>query len=504
MISFNEYQQSKTTNFLAIECFNMLCNVGIDPNNFLEWLVKKDFQVNDVDIKKFVVNNSFSLNEAGVSPPPVPPLSPKRTPLQIAMQDPARKGMVQRALQSLDVLKKHLDSSIKRGGLLGKQPDFNQILNSVISSVTNLSSGKSASTSPPPLPKDTPKSPPPLPKDYVDSYKNPDRFSDHYEQPDGKKLLKEWIKTESLLKQRNIDVKLFLHYLNETKGDLNESFAAVDALASGAMGAVGGFFTGGFKGAAEGAKTRYHASLDKAEINAMTDVKNNLDILVKSLPDKNAPIAKQLQAFNAKIKSIITPETASKADEPKTGEQSKVVEPVIIKFSKALEIIKSGKELGEQDLSMIEDKEAKQQLVNALTRSLPIKDGTQVEENKIKYTFKKGKWYYPTPGATVAGGAEEAVADDKTQEILNAKYPPDGDKLDAFWALLKDLELSEKAGKLEEGIQTFYNKLKGIKQIPDKLQKSLVQIFKPKTPTKNESIYYRMDYTKYVSDLING
>lgn len=414
MISFNQYQQNKKINVLASECFNSLCDIGIDPNNFLEWLAKKDFQVNETEISKFVKNNS--LNEAGVPPKP--------TPLQTAMKDPARKAMVQRALQSLKTLQGHLANSIKRGGLLGKQPDFNKILNQVINTVSTI------------------------------------------------------------------------------KENVNEAFGqTVDALASGAMGAVGGFLSGGFKGMARGAKSAYHGSLDQGEINAMKDVKDNLDTLINSLPDKNAPIVKQLQAFNAKIQPLIEPAAMAQAQQPQAGGEQQnqkvgTVETVNNELLKALETIKAGKE---PELDMIKDKDAKQQLVIMLKESLPIADGKEIEDGGVKYTFKDGKWFAPSPYAGL-GGPSLQEADAAKQQDLNAKYPPTGKSVDEFWKELQNLVKAEKVGKIANAMSNLHNRLQKIKQIPDKLRNYLIQLLQG----KNESVYYTMDYSDYVSDLIKG
>lgn len=486
MISFNEYQQSKRTNILATECFNMLCDVGIDPNNFLEWLSKQDYQVDDVEIAKFITNNSSSLNEAGVPPKP--------TPLQTAMKDPARRGMVQRALQSLKVLQGQLAASIKRGGLLGKQPDFNMILNQTINAVSSI------------------------------------------------------------------------------KENVNEAFGqTVDALASGAMGAMSGLLSGGFKGMVRGAKSAYQGSLDQSEINAMQDVKDNLDTLINALPDKNAPITKQLQAFNAKISPLIGGEKMAQAKEPTQEAEPKQktvgLSKVYNEFKVAFDNLNAGKPA---DFPSIKDKAMKDKIIEVLKFSLPLKDGSEADYQlkngqivahnkanfvfykdkwylppsditkpvnptsnpagaevtdattvaelnqkypvkKVRYTFKGGKWVLPQTTGTGPMGALTGTfteVDPDVASILSKKFPPQGSKntiIDEIGKMIQVIEKGKsgmKVGEIKTSLNNRFQKDPNLKQRPDVIN-YIVDMFVD-AMSKNESVYYTMDYSDYVSDLIKG
>lgn len=522
MISFNDYQKLKSINFLATECFHVLCEAGIDPNEYVEWLYKNEFQVNENQINHYIGEKIVKLEAApatsaaasikpnpvapasGVSKPnPATPAMPAQrptsmmTPLQQAMKDPARQGMVNRALQSLQVLQKSMADSIKRGGILGKQADLNKLLSQTINAVTSLTPSKLYAAQ---QPKAAPAAQPEE-DEYTKSYRDPNqnRFSDHYEQPYNKKLLKEWIKTESLLKANNIDVKTFLNYVKKSNGNLNEAFGStLDALGSGAVGAVGGLLSGGFKGMVRGAKAGYHASLDKGEINAMQDAKSNLDILIQSLPDKNAPIVKQLQAFNAKIEPLVSPQAMAQAQEPQAGEETGKQKAGVIQnlnddLLRAYESVKAGKE---PEFSMIKDPDMKQEMTVAMKRSFPLKDGFETELDNVKYYFKDKKW---TTRSVTTGNLEE-VADKNIVDNLNKKYPPEGESLNEFWKEFQDLINAEKSGALQSAMTNLHNRLQKIRPISDKLRNYLMQLLQG----KNESVYYTMDYSKYVSDLING
>ena len=53
MIPFNEYQQWKRTENLALECFNKLYDIGINPESYVQWIYSEDFNVNENQIAKY-------------------------------------------------------------------------------------------------------------------------------------------------------------------------------------------------------------------------------------------------------------------------------------------------------------------------------------------------------------------------------------------------------------------------------------------------------------------
>lgn len=537
MIPFNEYQQWKRTENLALECFNKLYDIGINPESYVQWIYSENFDVNENQIAKYI-NKSY-LFELAAGP----------TPLQAAMKDPTKQAMVQRSLVALKKFQQSFLTSLKRGGLLGKQTDLNKLLGNTINAVQSLNPKSptpppAPNPVPPPLPKPNPV-PPPVPNTSPDETKpfvsNPN-ISDHYEISRNKILLKEWKKTESILKGYNIDVKTFLKNVKNV-GDLDEGLAVtldgldealatnLDAIGSGAMGAIGGLFSGGFKGMVKGAKERYNASLDKAETDIAQDVKDNLDALINALPDKNAPIVKQLQSFNQKIEPIVNPNSSmAQAEEPKGGEQQQqaaagTVEKVHNELLKAFETIKSGKD---PIISSIQDNAMKDEIVKMLKFSVPLQDGSSVEDAGVKYTFKNNKWYtlppkpsspdetkpfvsnpnisdhyepsrnkrllkeMDLPGYTSKSELQEV--DPKKQEELNAKYPAAG-KPNVLLDVLKKLMKAEKVGKLANAIGDLQKET----SIPEKLRNYLVNLLQG----KNESVYFTMDYSEFVSDLTN-
>jgi len=561
MIPFNEYQQWKRTENLALECFNKLYDIGINPESYVQWIYSENFDVNENQIAKYI-NKSY-LFELAAGP----------TPLQAAMKDPTKQAMVQRSLVALKKFQQSFLTSLKRGGLLGKQTDLNQLIGNTIYAVQSLNPKSPTpppvpNPVPPPLPKPNPVPPPlpkpnpvppPVPKPDPD-YTAPDRFSDHYELSRNKRLLKEWKKTESILKGYNIDVKTFLKNVKNV-GDLDEGLAVtldgldeglatnLDAIGSGAMGAIGGLFSGGFKGMVKGAKERYNSSLDKAETDIAQDVKNNLDDLINALPDKNEPIVKQLQSFNQKIEPIVNPDSSmAQAEEPKGDEQQAAagtagtVEKVHNELLKAFETIKSGKD---PIISSIKDNAMKDEIVKMLKFSVPLQDGSSVEDEGVKYTFKNNKWYTLPPKQNTepdsAGkydpskydprkdvakpntepdytapdrfsdhyepsrnkrlfkefdlpGYTSQEVEPKKQAELNAKYPAAG-KPNVLLDVLKKLMKAEKAGNLTNAIDDLQKET----SIPEKLRNYLVNLLQG----KNESVYFTMDYSEFVSDLTN-
>jgi len=580
MIPFNEYQQWKRTENLALECFNKLYDIGINPESYVQWIYSENFDVNENQIAKYI-NKSYLFELAAApapaapapaapaaTPPPLPsPINPKElSALQYAMKDPTKQAMLQRSLVALKKFQQSFLTSLKRGGILGKQVDLNKLLGNTINAVQSLNprSPKPSSAPnpvPPPLPNPVP---PPLPNtspDETDRYvSNHKEFVDHYELSRKKRLLKEWKKTESILKGYNIDVKTLLKNVRNV-GDLDEGRAVtldgldeglatnLDAIGSGAMGAIGGLFSGGFKGMVKGAKERYNSSLDKAETDIAQDVKNNLDDLINALPDKNSKIVKMLQSFNQKIEPIVNPDSSmAQAEEPKGGEQQAAagtagtVEKVHNELLKAFETIKSGKD---PIISSIKDNAMKDEIIKMLKFSVPLQDGSSVEDEGVKYTFKNNKWYTLPPKQNTepdsAGkydpskydprkdvakpntepdytapdrfsdhyepsrnkrlfkefdlpGYTSQEVEPKKQAELNAKYPAAG-KPNVLLDVLKKLMKAEKAGNLTNAIDDLQKET----SIPEKLRNYLVNLLQG----KNESVYFTMDYSEFVSDLTN-
>jgi hypothetical protein len=580
MIPFNEYQQWKRTENLALECFNKLYDIGINPESYVQWIYSENFDVNENQIAKYI-NKSYLFESFGemmpkpspsptptATPPPLPtptatptatppPTNPKElSALQYAMKDPTKQAMLQRSLVALKKFQQSFLTSLKRGGILGKQVDLNKLLGDTINAVQSLNprSPKPSSAPnpvpppvpnpvPPPLPKPNPV-PPPVPKPDPD-YTAPDRFSDHYELSRNKRLLKEWKKTESILKGYNIDVKTFLKNVKNV-GDLDEGLAVtldgldeglatnLDAIGSGAMGAIGGLFSGGFKGMVKGAKERYNSSLDKAETDIAQDVKNNLDDLINALPDKNSKIVKMLQSFNQKIEPIVNPNSSmAQAEEPKGGEQQQqagtagtagTVEKVHNELLKAFELIKADPKK-DPIIPSIKDNAMKDEIVKMLKFSVPLQDGSSVKDAGVEYTFKNNKWYTLPPKQNTepdsAGkydprknvadhyepsrnkrlfkefdlpGYTSQEVDPKIQAELNAKYPAAG-KPNVLLDVLKKLMKAEKVGNLANAIGDLQKET----SIPEKLRNYLVNLLQG----KNESVYFTMDYSEFVSDLTN-
>ena len=574
MIPFNEYQQWKRTENLALECFNKLYDIGINPESYVQWIYSENFDVNENQIAKYI-NKSYLFESFGAmmpspspspsptptaTPPPIPtptatppplpsPINPKElSALQYAMKDPTKQAMLQRSLVALKKFQQSFLTSLKRGGILGKQVDLNKLLGDTINAVQSLNPrSPKPSSAPNPVPPPVPNPvPPPVPNTSPDETKpfvsNKDIW-DHYEPSRNKRLLKEWKKTESILKGYNIDVKTFLKNVKNV-GDLDEGLAVtldgldeglatnLDAIGSGAMGAIGGLFSGGFKGMVKGAKERYNSSLDKAETDIAQDVKNNLDDLINALPDKNSKIVKMLQSFNQKIEPIVNPDSSmAQAEEPKGDEQQAAagtagtVEKVHNELLKAFETIKSGKD---PIISSIQDNAMKDEIVKMLKFSVPLQDGSSVEDAGVKYTFKNNKWYTLPPKPPVPNtspdetkpfvsnkdiwdhyepsrnkilfkefdlpGYTSQEVDPKKQAELNAKYPAAG-KPNVLLDVLKKLMKAEKAGRLANAIGDLQKET----SIPEKLRNYLVNLLQG----KNESVYFTMDYSEFVSDLTN-
>jgi hypothetical protein len=576
MIPFNEYQQWKRTENLALECFNKLYDIGINPESYVQWIYSENFDVNENQIAKYI-NKSYLFESFGpmmttkpltaapsspplpkptATPPPLPsPINPKElSALQYAMKDPTKQAMLQRSLVALKKFQQSFLTSLKRGGILGKQVDLNKLLGDTINAVQSLNPRSSKpSSAPNPVP-------PPVPNTEPD-YTGKD-MADHYELSRNKRLLKEWKKTESILKGYNIDVKTFLKNVKNV-GDLDEGLAVtldgldeglatnLDAIGSGAMGAIGGLFSGGFKGMVKGAKERYNSSLDKAEIDIAQDVKNNLDDLINALPDKNSNIVKRLQSFNQKIEPIVNPDSSmAQAEEPKGDEQQQAaagtagtagtVEKVHNELLKAFELIKADPKK-DPIIPSIKDNAMKDEIIKMLKFSVPLQDGSSVENEK--YIFKNNKWYTLPPkqntepdsagkydprkniakpnvepdytGKDVADHYEPSrnkrlfkefdlpgytsklepqEVDPKIQAELNAKYPAAG-KPNVLLDVLKKLMKAEKAGNLTNAIGDLQKET----SIPEKLRNYLVNLLQG----KNESVYFTMDYSEFVSDLTN-
>ena len=181
----------------------------------------------------------------------------------------------------------------------------------------------------------------------------------------------------------------------------------------------------------------------------------------------------------------------------------------------------------------------KDEIVKMLKFSVPLKDGSSVEDAGVKYTFKNNKWYTLPPkqntepdsagkydprkdiakpnaepdftGKDVADhyepsrnkrlfkefdlpGYTSQEVDPKKQEELNAKYPAAG-KPNVLLDVLKKLMKAEKAGRLANAIGDLQKET----SIPEKLRNYLVNLLQG----KNESVYFTMDYSEFVSDLTN-
>ena len=73
MIPFNEYQQWKRTENLALECFNKLYDIGINPESYVQWIYTENFDVNENQIAKYI-NKSYLFESFGtMMPKPSPP-----------------------------------------------------------------------------------------------------------------------------------------------------------------------------------------------------------------------------------------------------------------------------------------------------------------------------------------------------------------------------------------------------------------------------------------------
>ena len=79
MIPFNEYQQWKRTEKLALECFNKLYDIGINPESYVQWIYSEDFNVNENQIAKYI-NKSYLFESFGTMMPPTPSPTPSPTP----------------------------------------------------------------------------------------------------------------------------------------------------------------------------------------------------------------------------------------------------------------------------------------------------------------------------------------------------------------------------------------------------------------------------------------
>lgn len=580
MIPFNEYQQWKRTENLALECFNKLYDIGINPESYVQWIYSENFNVNENQIAKYI-NKSYLFESFGTmapkpSPPPTPPpIKPKELSLlQNAMKDPARQAMVQRSLQSLKTLQQSYLNSLKRGGLLGKQADLNKLLgdtiNAIQSVIPKVQKANESYNYEKPFNKKS------LKESYGSNttYK-PKIVNKNTNNPIDSKLLDEWKKTERLLRSNDINVKTFLKNVKNV-GDLDEAFGAtLDALGSGAAGAIGGLFSGGFKGMVKGAKAGYNSSLDQGERNSIEDAVENLKVLINAMPDKNADLVQRLQKLNKTISPLISGDQMGQAEEPKEPTDPKGkslgLSKVYGEFKTAFENLSTGKPV---DFPSIKDKSMKDKITSILQFSLPLKDGAEapyqlrnfqiVAHNKsnsyksyylyskgkwylppadikkpynstsnpagaevtdsviigelnrkyptsqVKYTFKGGKWYLPQPAGSGPMGAltgSPVEVDPDLSAILSKKFPPQGSKntiLDEIGNMIQVIEKG-KSGMNLGGMKTLLNnslqKDPNIKQYPDVIN-YIVDMF-VNAMNKNESVYYTMDYSDFVSDLTN-
>ena len=555
MIPFNEYQQWKRTENLALECFNKLYDIGINPESYVQWIYSENFNVNENQIAKYI-NKSYLFESFGTMMPPTPSPTPSPTPpplpnptptppplptttpkalsqLQLAMKDPARQAMIQRSLQSLKTLQQSYLNSLKRGGLLGKQADLNKLLGDTINAIQSVIPKVQKANESYNYEKPSNK------RSFKESYGSNTTYKPkiiNKNNPIDGKLLDEWKKTERLLRSNDINVKTFLKNVKNV-GDLDEAFGAtLDALGSGAVGAIGGLFSGGFKGMVKGAKAGYNSSLDQGERNSIEDAVENLKVLINAIPDKKIPLVVQLQKLNKIISPLISGDQMGQAEEPKAGGEQQVasgkVEKIYNELLKAFEAIKVDPK---KDLIIpsIKDNAMKDEIVKMLKFSVPLKDGSSVENGK--YIFKNNKWYtqppkpsspdetkpdpdytapdkfsdhyepshnkrllkeMDSPGDTSKSELQEV--DPKIQAELNVKFPPAG-RPNVLLDELKNLAKAEKVGKMADAMRNLHNRLQKEPLISGKLRNYLINLLQG----KNESVYFTMDYSEFVSDLTN-
>jgi hypothetical protein len=129
---------------------------------------------------------------------------------------------------------------------------------------------------------------------------------------------------------------------------------------------------------------------------------------------------------------------------------------------------------------------------------------------QVKYKFKGGKWYLPQPagsGSLGYGLGASVEVDPDLSAILSKKFPPQGSKntiLDEIGNVIQIIEKG-KSGMKSGDIKTLLNnrlqKDPNIKQYPDVIN-YIVNMF-VNAMNKNESVYYTMDYSEFVSDLTN-
>ena len=110
------------------------------------------------------------------------------------------------------------------------------------------------------------------------------------------------------------------------------------------------------------------------------------------MPDKNADLVQRLQKLNKTISPLISGDQMGQAEEPKAGGEQQVasgkVEKIYNELLKAFEAIKVDPK---KDLIIpsIKDNAMKDEIVKMLKFSVPLKDGSSVEDEK--YIFKNNK-----------------------------------------------------------------------------------------------------------------
>jgi len=128
--------------------------------------------------------------------------------------------------------------------------------------------------------------------------------------------------------------------------------------------------------------------------------------------------------------------------------------------------------------------------------------------SEVEYTFQGGKWYLPSvAGSAAALSGSPVEVNPELSAILSKKFPPQGSKntiLDEIGNMIQVIEKG-KSGMNLGGIKTSLNnrlqKDPNIQQYPDVIN-YIVDMF-VNAMNKNESVYFTMDYSEFVSDLTN-
>ena len=166
--------------------------------------------------------------------------------------------------------------------------------------------------------------------------------------------------------------------------------------------------------------------------------------------------------LNKTISPLISGDQMGQAEEPKAGGEQQVasgkVEKIYNELLKAFEAIKVDPK---KDLIIpsIKDNAMKDEIVKMLKFSVPLKDGSSVEDAGVKYTFKNNKWYTLPP---------KTSSPDETKPFVSNPNISDHYERSHNNRLLKEWEKTESILKVYNiDVKTFLKNVKNVASASD-------------------------------------